>query len=45
MKLGRDPRVLLESHAATQIRTPTSHRFPIDLIEKNVQLVISQVKK
>ncbi len=34
-----------ESHGTTQIRAPISHLSSVGLIERNVQLVISQVRK
>ena len=34
-----------ESHGTTQIRAPISHPSSVGLVERNVQLVISQVRK
>ncbi len=37
--------VFFESHSITQIRAPISHLFLVGLVKRNVQLVVSQVRK
>ena len=37
--------VFFESHGTTQIQAPISHPSLVGLVERNVQLVVSQVRK
>lgn len=42
---GAEITTFYESHGTTQIRAPISHPSSVGLVERNVQLVISQVRK